>query len=340
MATQALPFLAIAGVAVVAILAWVLRPLWRGAQGRVAAAGLVAGLSLATLSLYALVGTPAALEPAAREAPATLDDAIAQLEAQLAREPQAVEGWRLLGRAHASAGRAEAARDAYAKAAALAPEDPDVLVEAAEARALAAPGHRFDAQGLAWLQQALARQPDHQRARWFLGIAQRQAGDAGAAAKTWEPLLAQVDATTAAPLREQIALARAEAGLPPLADAPTPAAAAGPALQVRVRLDPALAERVRLDGNATVFVVARAPGGRVPVAAEKHAVSELPFTTTLDDADSLMPTSKLSALAEVELSARLSRSGDATPQPGDPASPVVRVRLRDGAPVELVIGAL
>src|SRR5690606_28539589 len=125
-------------------------------------------------------------------------------------------------------------------------------------------------------------------ARWFLGIAQRQAGDAAAAARTWEPLLAQVDPATAAPLRQQIDLAREEAGLPPLPGAPA-AAGSGPAVQVRVSLDPALAERVRLDGNAAVFVVARAPGGSpVPVGAEKHAVSELPFRTTLDDGDSLM----------------------------------------------------
>src|SRR3546814_8255834 len=71
--------------------AWVLRPLWHGANSRVAVAGLVAGLSLLALSLYALVGTPLALDPVARQAPATIDDAIAQLEAQLAREPQAVE---------------------------------------------------------------------------------------------------------------------------------------------------------------------------------------------------------------------------------------------------------
>ena len=118
------------------------------------------------------------------------------------------------------------------------------------------------------------------------------------------------------------------------------AAADGPSLQVRVSLDPALAERVRLDGNASVFVIARAPGGSpVPVAAEKHAVSELPFTTTLDDGDSLMPTAKLSALREVEISARLSSSGDATPRDGDLQSPVLRVRVTATQPVELVIGA-
>jgi len=337
MGATSLPFLAISALATLAVLGFVLRPLWVAGTRR-AAATLVAVLALTAGSLYALVGTPLALDPVVREAPRTIDEAIAQLQAQLRREPQSVEGWRLLGRAQAAAQRPEAAREAHATAARLAPDEPDVLVEAAEARALADEGRRFDAQGRAWLEHALALQPQHQRARWFLGIAHRQAGDATAAVRTWEPLLSLVDARTGAALREQVALARAEAGLPPLPET-SPVKQTSASVQVRVSLDPALAGRVRLDGNASVFVVARAPGGApMPVAAEKHQASELPFTTTLDDADGPMPTATLSSLQEVALSARLSRSGDATPQPGDLLSPAVRTRVGADGVVELVIG--
>jgi cytochrome c-type biogenesis protein CcmH len=89
-----------------------------------------------------------------------------------------------------------------------------------------------------------------------------------------------------------------------------------------------------------VFVIARAPGGSpMPIAVERHAASELPFTATLDDADGPMPTARLSGADEVELVARISRSGDATPQPGDLESAPARVHLPAGGPVELVIGA-
>ena len=329
-------FAALATALTLGVLAFVLRPLWRGRAAPLPVLSLVAALMLAMFGLYRLVGTPAALDPAARKAPDTLQDAIAQLQAQLQRDPRQVEGWRLLGRARAANGQAEQAREAYARAAKLAPDEPDVLVEAAESRALADPQHRFDAQAVAMLQHALEVQPEHQRARWFLGISQRQAGQPAEAAKTWEPLLSRVDAAAAGPLRTQIDLARAEAGLPPLPAAATPA---GNALQVAVSLDPELAARVRLRGDASVFVIARAPGGPpMPIAAEKHGVAELPFTASLDDGDSPMPTQKLSGMQEVEVIARLSMSGDATPQPGDLASKPVRVRLPATAPVELVIG--
>lgn len=338
MAGDSVLFMAIAAATTLAVLGLVLRPLWRAPTARVPAIGLVGGLALAVFLLYRAVGTPAALDPAARAAPATLDDAIAALEARLQADPSQSEGWRLLGQAQAAAKQPAKAAEAFARAARLAPDNADVLVEAAESRALAAPQHRFDAQAVAWLDHALQVQPAHQRARWFSGIARRQAGDAAGAAATWEPLLAQVDANAARALREQIDAARAEAKLPPLT--PLPATAPGPhAIQVRVALDSGLAARARLDGNATVFVIARVPGGPpMPIAVERHAVSELPFTATLDDADGPMPTARLSGVDEVELVARISRNGDATPQAGDLASAPLRVQLPAGAPVDLVIG--
>ena len=178
MAGDSMVFAAIAAAATLAVLGFVLRPLWRAPATRGPAAGLVGGLALAVFLLYRLVGTPAALDPAVRAAPATLDAAIAQLEARLQADPSQLEGWRLLGQAQASAKNAPKAADAFARAAKLAPDNADVLVEAAESRALAAPGHRIDAQGVAWLDHALQVQPTHQRARWFSGIAKRQAGDA------------------------------------------------------------------------------------------------------------------------------------------------------------------
>lgn len=330
-------FVAISAALAMITLAIMLRPLWRGTPVLTAALG--GALVLSAVALYRLIGTPSALGPATRHAPDALQGAVAQLEAELQRDPNQAEGWRLLGRAYASEQQPAKARDAYARAAKLAPDQPDVLVEAAEAGALADPQRRFDAQAVALLQHALQLQPQHQRARWFLGIAQRQAGKPADAANTWEPLLAQVDATTAAPLRAQIDAARGEAGLPPL-PAATPAPAAGTnGLQVKVRLDPELAARVRLRSDASVFVIARVPGGPpMPVAVEKHGVQELPLTAMLDDGDSPMPTQKLSTMQEVEVIARLSMSGNAIPQPGDLESQPLRVRLPADTPIDLTIG--
>ncbi|NDK38616.1 cytochrome C biogenesis protein [Pseudoxanthomonas gei] len=329
------PFVVSAVVLSLVVLLLVLWPLWRDSRALVI--GGVLALGLATFALYSVTGTPSAINQVVAPAP-SLDEALADLRAELKRNPALPEGWQLLGKTLASEGRLAESSEAFAEAVKHLPDDPNLLVEAAQARLYAAPDRKLDAQALAWVQHALAVQPGHQRATWLLGIAQRQQGKPADAAKTWEPLLAQVDPATAATLRVQINAARADAGMPSLADA-APAPASTNALTVKVALDPDFASRVRLRGDTTVFIIARLPGGPpMPVAAEKHALQDLPLTVTLDDGDSPMPTQKLSALKEVEVIARLSASGDPMRQEGDIESAPVRTALPASGTVELVLG--
>lgn len=305
----------------------VFRPLWR--DNRKVALAMMSSIAVAAGLLYLLVGTPRALDSTQRRAPETLADAVTQLEAELKRDPNQPEGWRLLARAQAAKGRVEQARDAYAQAVKLAPDEPDLLAEAAEARALASPDRRFDDEALAMLRHALERQPMHQRARWFLGIAQRQAGQPADAAKTWEPLLGVVDANTVGSLREQINVARAEAGLDPLA-APASPAVSDALLQVTVELAPELKSQLR-EGDV-LFVIARQPNGPpMPIAVKRLPAGTFPATVELGDSDGPMPTMKLSQVNAVEIIARISRDSDATRAPGDLESTAQTATPKAGA---------
>ncbi|UYK83295.1 cytochrome C biogenesis protein [Xanthomonas sacchari] len=321
----------------------VLWPLRGGGRNGAVLAVAILALGVATAALYALVGTPRALQAQNREAPRTLEDGVKQLQAALAKDPNRADGWALLGRSQMSLGHNAEAAAAFARAVRLAPEQAPLLIEAAEARAMANPQRQFDDQALAWLQHALQLAPGSERGAWFLGIAQRQRGQDAAAAATWEALLPRVDAATAAALRPQIDAARSAAGLPALpaagATAQPDKAPATAGLTVAVSLDPAFAARVRLRGDASVFVIARVPGGPpMPVAVQKHPLQALPLRVTLSDADSPMPTQKLSQLKQVQVIARLSASGNAMRQDGDLESAPVTVTLPATAPVELVIG--
>src|SRR5690606_41529700 len=103
---------------------------------------------------------------------------------------------------------------------------------------------------------------------------------------------------------------------------------------VRAPLDPALAMPTRV--GADVFAIARRPGGSpMTVAVEKLQPTGFPLTVTLTDADSRMPTARLSDLPQVELLARVSASGDATPRAGDfESAPVV---VENGAEVSAAL---
>lgn len=304
---------------------------------------LVASMVVATVGLYLWLGTPAALQPRDAEAPQSLEQAVEQLRAVLDEHPERAEGWVLLARSQLELGRMADAAGSFERALQLEPDQPELLVEAAQARARAHPKMLFDDTGLQWLQHARQVAPDNQRATWLVGIVQRQRGQDEAAVRTWEGLLPRLEPNAATALREQIDAARADAGLPPSTPAAaTPAAADstdGHAITVRVTLAPALQARVAA-GKDTLFVIARVPDGPpMPVAVERHPAQAGPLTVTLDDADSPMPTQKLSALDEVEVFARLSASGNAMRQEGDVESRPVKVSLPTKGTLEIVLGS-
>lgn len=339
-------FLLGASALVALALAFVLPALWNTA--RRSAIVLAIALPLAAALLYLRFGTPDALDPGNRAPPRTIEEAVAQLERRLQREPESLDGWVLLGRTRKNQGRETAAAGrfdeamahfaasarAFRRALAIAPHETDLLVETAEALSLANEERHFGAEATALLDEALAKVPNHQRALWFRGIAALQSGDAAGAVARWEALLPQVDAATAEALREQIDGARRMAGLPPAEAAPEAPAAASRTLQVTLEADPA--DLATLPPQAVLFVFARnAEAAGPPVAAKRLPAARLPLTVSLSDEDRLMPTATLSATPKVEVSARFARSGAVQPEAGDLVAAPVVVEVASAGPIRL-----
>jgi cytochrome c-type biogenesis protein CcmH len=68
----------------------------------------------------------------------------------------------------------------------------------------------------------------------------------------------------------------------------------------------------------TVFIFARAPtGSKMPLAILRKKVSDLPLDFKLDDSLAMSPASRLSSAQQVVVGARISKSGNAMPSPGD-----------------------
>jgi cytochrome c-type biogenesis protein CcmH len=285
-------------------------PLWRG--HRRLAIGLSLGILLAAAGLYRLEGEPLALDPANIAAPTTIPEAIAQLERRLAAHPEEFEGRVLLARSYMAEQKYEQARDAYALATAQQPDDSDLTVEYAESLLRTSPDRHFPPAAVAMLENAVAKNPQNQRALFFLGLQRMQSGQPAEAAALWQQLLPLLPADAGAEVRKQIDSARQAANLPPL---PPPVAPA-PLLRAVVSIDPTLANK--LPAGAVLYVFARsANGSGPPLAVVRVALDRLPVEVTLSDADSPMPTAKLSAQTKVLVMARLSLSGDAQAASGD-----------------------
>jgi len=77
-------------------------------------------------------------------------------------------------------------------------------------------------------------------------------------------------------------------------------------------------------------------GPRIPLAVTRKQVRELPAAFTLDDTMAMAPGMKLSDHARVIVGARISRSGQPAPQPGDYEGLSTPVKVGDSGVVVLI----
>jgi cytochrome c-type biogenesis protein CcmH len=324
-----------------------------GARAPRTAIALALAVPALALALYAALGTPEAMAPEVAAAPGSgvgRDEVEAMVEQMAQRlEADAQQGadpmaWALLGRSFAALGRFDDATRAFARATALAPNDAQLLADHADVLAMRQ-GGRAAGEPTALIERALAADPRHPKALALAGSAAYERQDYAAAADYWRRARDQVppDSAFAAQLDRSVADAETAAaadGTPVAKSDASPAAPAATApatISGQVRLAPELA--ARLAAGDTLFVVARsaaADGPRMPLAVLRRDAAELPLAFTLDDRLAMSPGAALSTATEVLVSARISKAGQATPQPGDLVGEPARVKVgSDG--VELVI---
>lgn len=289
------------------------------------ALALAVTLPLAAALLYVVLGTPAALDPAARQGPqasaAEIEKMVATLAAKLEKDPGNLEGWAMLGRSYLVTGRLAEAAKAFDKAGPAMEASTELMLQVAELSAELNEG-RIEGRGRELLQRVLKAEPQNPQALVLAGtdaFFRQQYADA---VRHWEAVLAQLPpgSPDAQNLTAGIEKARslqgeAPAGARARAEA-KPQAAAGKTVSGRVTLAPALAGKASPDD--VVFIFARAAEGpRMPLAVVRTRVADLPQDFTLDDSMALSPEFKLSSAGTLRIEARVSKSGDATARPGD-----------------------
>lgn len=302
-------------------------------SGRVAALAIVVALPLLALGVYRVTGTPAALDPAAlMQAQAqgmheSSERAITALEQRLAARPDDLRGWILLARSYSQLERFDAAAAAYKKAVVLDGDNPDLLIEYANALATSR-GRDLSGEPEQLIQHALELDPDHLGALTFAGLAAYQHDELDQALQYWHRLVALLPEDSEGRQRIVDLIARTEAEH--RGEAPAPAAAATPAaaksITGSVRLAPELADRVQ--AGDTLFIFARASDGPpMPLAAVRTQAGDWPVAFRLDDSSAMVADRALSRFDSVDIVARVSRQGNASAQPGDLEGSVARVAV-------------
>lgn len=282
-------------------------------------------------ALYLRIGTPAAMDPLAMQAaashgqittPQELEQMVAGLAKKLEQEPGNLKGWSMLARSYKAMGRPADAQKAFERAGAFLDDDPELLASYADV--VASNAGTLAGKPTELIDKALRVDPNHPMSLWLKGTAQFEQKNYPQAIATWERLVAmlQPGSDDARMLEGAINDARAKAGLPANAVAVAPA---GASIKGTVDLDPAL--KAKASPDDVVMVIARRPGSRMPLAVLRKRAAELPLQFTLDDSLSMDPNSKLSSVREIEVEARISKTGLAKQEAGDMLSPAQTVKL-------------
>jgi cytochrome c-type biogenesis protein CcmH len=294
---------------------------------------LLIGLSACVLGLaiagYAWKGSPA-LKPAPAAAAAAPDaeeqaarkqveEMVDKLAQRLKEKPDDATGWQMLGRSYTVLGRVDDALPAYAKAVALRGNDAGTLADFADALATKN-GGQATPESDAIVARALLANPMHLKALALAGTSAFERADYATAVRYWEKMAQGLppDSPDAPRLQASLAEARKRGGItaPATPTAAAPGAAANASVSGTVTLSPALAGKA--SPTDTVFVFARAAQGpRMPLAVLRAQVKDLPLKYKLDDSMAMAPSARISGAAQVIVGARISKSGNAIPQPGD-----------------------
>jgi cytochrome c-type biogenesis protein CcmH len=245
---------------------------------------------------------------------AQIEARVAALAERLKASPGDAEGWVMLGRSYVVLGRYRDAAMAWRRAVDLRPPDATLLADLADVVAMAQ-GKRLAGEPAALVQRALDADPRHVKALALAGSVAFEARDYPAARGYWERLLGLVPVQSDVARSVQGSIAQAMKMEAALGAGAAPAATPAP-LTGEVSLSPALTARVA--AGDTLFVFARATdGSRMPLAILRQPVGTWPQRFVLSDALAMSPDRPLSSQAQVVVGARISRSGNATPQSGD-----------------------
>lgn len=264
------------------------------------------------LGLYLLLGNPLALQVQKDPQLVQIEAMVKQLESKLKENPGNSQGWMFLGRSYVTLGRFTEAKMAYKKAIELDPKNANLFADLADL--VAYQQKSINTEALEYVAKALQIEPTNPKALAIRGSSffdQKQYAQALADWKLALKALPANDTEFRSGLTSSIL--ETEELLHPSKSSKN---ASNTVLKGVVSLSPAL--KANTDPNDTVFIYARAQEGpKMPLAIQKIRVAELPYQFELSDQQAMSPSMALSKFNEFTVIARISKSGNASPQAGD-----------------------
>jgi len=253
------------------------------------------------------------------------------------QEPDNSDAWYSLGQSYIGIGEYQQALNAYDQVIRIEGESADLFGAKAQANYYKN-NQKIDAVVQSLIDKSLAIDPAEPSTNILIGMDSFMAEDYEKAIKHWQLVVdsgrtnvnaeALIDAITEAKQRQL--------GI----QAPSAKENQGPQLEITVKLSDELQAKLVNGDDKVVFIYAipaDTEKGRMPVAAMKMNISDLPTTVVLNDARAMTPQAKLSDVERVHVYAIVSESGGAGIKPGDYKAELLGINVETIEPLSLLI---
>ena len=285
--------------------------------------------------------------------PEQVQRAIDSLRAKVNENPEDIESLNLLATTYLISDQTQLAVLTLEKLISLGQTDADTLVKTADAYAFVEQGN-INLRAKQLLENAMAKDPNHPQGLWLSGMAAMQSGEPLLARDAWQRLLPLVANTPQEAALQDILkqfneldahqdfinshgaeiITEESSELIPKTDAQTTTKEATAKeivndSKLELKIEVSLADGLREDNPTindedTVFVFAKAANGPpAPLAVKRLRVADLPITVILTEQDAMLPQMTINQFADIQISAKISKSGNPTVKDNDIESNII-----------------
>ena len=258
---------------------------------------------------------------------------IIEVQARLNQTPDNLQLQNLLGQTSMALQDYDQAVSAYRSILKSFPDSPRVIANLAQAMFYRS-GNTVTPEVREYVEKALSLAPMLPEMHGLAGIDAKNQGDLRGAIDHWKLAVKYMDKNSRVAQGYLSGIEKAEKALAASGSSDSEVEAASDEKPVKaikkIDVQVTMANNVNANPRDIVFIYARAwHGSKVPLAIQKLTVANLPTQLVLDESMAMAPGMTITSVPELEIIARISRSGSPSPQSGDWQASVGPIKLDD-----------
>ena len=298
--------------------------------------------------IYSIVGSPDSIEKLAltsnisnsqssNEQLASVDEMLNRVERRLLDNPDNTDDWLMLANSYLVLKRYPESIRAFENLYRLKGDEPSLLLRYADALAMANSGV-FSGKPAEMIKKALVLDPENTMGLWLAGLVSYEEGKIDEAINYWEKVLPKLKDGSEEQnnIKKYLEFAYQNNNIPREENTPDLSNRKKYSIKLNIELS---SDFYGIDKNQIVFIYAKSEDktNNMPIIVLRKKVADLPLTIELDDSMVMLPSNKLSDYQSVRVIARVSKSGNAKANKGDPIGVIDSISTDSKETAELII---